>query len=89
MSAVPLCFGNKTFVLFKSDGGLYDISKKINKKTFVSTFYHYSCLISHAILRLIHLNEVLPKTTHFWVGVGVANTYSYCVKPSNLNQFFS
>lgn len=50
MSAVPLCFGNKTFVLFKSDGGLYDISKQINKKTFVSTFYHYSCLISHAIL---------------------------------------
>lgn len=32
MSAVLLCFGNKTFVLFKSDGGLYDISKKIIKK---------------------------------------------------------
>ena len=47
MSAVPLCIGNKTFVPFKSDGGLYDISKK---KNVGSTFYHDSCLISHTIL---------------------------------------
>lgn len=32
MSAVPLCFGNKTFVLFKSDGGLYDINTNNKKK---------------------------------------------------------